>query len=63
MGAACGRCGASLRATIWSKLEVVEQVPHGRVREHVTHWPDGAGIEVRRCRCGHALARMVARVP
>ena len=62
MGAACGHFGASLRAT-WRELEVVEQVPYGRVREYVTHWPDGAGIEVRRCRCGHALGRKVARVP
>jgi hypothetical protein len=57
--AACGHCGAALLAPAWRELPLVEQVTQGRVRTLVTRWPDGTGIEVRRCRCGHPLARKV----
>jgi hypothetical protein len=57
--AICGHCGATLPAPVWRELELVDHVTQGRVRAIVTRWPDDAGIEVRRCRCGHPLARKV----
>jgi hypothetical protein len=56
----CGRCGATLEENAWAGLELVDHLSPGHVRAIVTHWPDEAGIEVRRCRCGGAVARKVA---
>jgi hypothetical protein len=53
----CSHCGAAFDARGWERLELVELVATERVREHVTHWPSGARIEVRRCHCGRTLAR------
>jgi Zn ribbon nucleic-acid-binding protein len=57
-GAACGHCGARLHAGTWRELELVDAVTPGQVI--VTRWPREKGIEVRRCLCGHAVARIVA---
>jgi hypothetical protein len=55
----CGHCGSAFGAESWHALELVERVEPTRVRQQVTSWPDGASIEVRRCGCGHTLARKV----
>jgi hypothetical protein len=57
----CGHCGLGIDAQAWGALSLVELVAPERVREHVTVWPSGAEIEVRRCTCGRALARKVVR--
>ena len=53
----CSRCGVALDARGWGRLELVERVAPERVQEHVTSWPSGTTIEVRKCPCGTALAR------
>jgi hypothetical protein len=53
----CSQCSAAFDARGWDRLELVELVATERVREHVTHWPTGTRIEVRRCHCGRTLAR------
>jgi hypothetical protein len=53
----CSRCGVAFDARAWERLELVELVAPERVMEHVTEWPSGTRIEVRRCPCGRTLAR------
>jgi hypothetical protein len=60
--AKCGQCGVAFDAHAWGRLELVEIVARERLQEHVTSWPSGTRIEVRRCPCGRALARKVAGV-
>jgi hypothetical protein len=55
---ACSLCGRLLEAQAWRDLELVERIASERVREFVTSWADDTTIEVRRCACGRAIARM-----
>ncbi|HEY2512717.1 MAG TPA: hypothetical protein VGI39_17740 [Polyangiaceae bacterium] len=48
-------------ARAWRALGLVERVVPERVREHLSTWPSGAEIEIRRCACGQALARKVVQ--
>ena len=57
----CARCGRAIDARAWRALSLVERVVPERVREHLTTWPSGAEIEVRRCACGQTLARKVVQ--
>jgi hypothetical protein len=50
-----------LEVDLWRELELVERLACERVREIVTAWPDDTTIEVRRCRCGHVIARKSER--
>ena len=60
--AKCSQCGVAFDTRAWGGLELVEIVARERLQEHVTSWPSGARIEVRRCPCGKALARKVSGV-
>jgi hypothetical protein len=53
----CGRCGLSCSDPAWFEFELLERMASDRIRELVTRWPDQAAIEVRRCTCGHVIAR------
>jgi hypothetical protein len=53
----CGHCGEPCAPGAWKEFERVGQIASERVREFVTSWPDSAVIDVRRCRCGHVIAR------
>jgi hypothetical protein len=53
----CIRCALALDPSAWRDLELVERIASERVRELVNGWPEGATVEVRRCTCGHVIAR------
>jgi hypothetical protein len=54
----CGRCSHVYSAEAWQRLEVVERIGADRIRVLVTSWPNGTGIEIRRCAtCGAPIAR------
>jgi hypothetical protein len=65
MNHACGRCGANYDEEAWGRLQLVKSVGPEEVRRLVRGWPDGTGVEVRRCRrCRKSLAtRVIGAAP
>jgi hypothetical protein len=57
---ACGRCGARYVETAWAGLPSCGVLGEADVQTIVQVWPEGARIDLRRCHCGHVLARVAA---
>jgi hypothetical protein len=53
----CGTCGRRYPRSAWSDLPAERLLTTTDVHEHVTSWPPGLTVTVRRCACGHLMAR------
>jgi hypothetical protein len=57
----CGHCGAAFDERSWRALRVVKLLCREELRDSLTKWPwpPDAQLEVRVCRCGVTLVRVL----
>jgi hypothetical protein len=55
--ASCARCGAVFDRAQWDALAVVDRLGADTLQRMVLNWPRDAFVEIRRCTCGHTMAR------
>jgi hypothetical protein len=57
----CTRCGIVFDRTQWDDLTLVERIGADTLQRMVLNWPRNAFVEIRRCTCGHPMARTDVR--
>jgi hypothetical protein len=56
--ARCARCGAVFERAEWDALALVDRLGRDKLQRMVLNWPRDAVVEIRRCTCGHTMARI-----
>jgi hypothetical protein len=59
--ASCVACNTTFDEPAWSALHTVELLYRHQLRDLLSEWPwaDDAYLEVRACRCGGTVARLL----
>lgn len=55
-------CGRTYHGRAWTALPRVRLLRASNL-DFVLRWPERRAVDVRRCRCGRELARLVASAP
>jgi hypothetical protein len=55
--APCAHCGAVFDRAEWDALALVDRLGADTLQRMVLNWPRHAFVEIRRCTCGHTMAR------
>jgi hypothetical protein len=53
----CARCGAVFDRAEWDALALVDRLGRDKLQRMVLNWPRDTCVEIRRCTCGHTMAR------